>query len=72
MEKTEKKLLDVVALSSIVIALGTFGSMMITLRAAFPKFLLFEDQIAFLLFAAVGLVAIYYTGLSIYLFHKKV
>jgi len=72
MEKVEKKLLDVVALSSIVIALGTFGSMMLTLRTAFPKHVLASDAVAYSLFVVIGLVAMYYTGLSIYLFHKKV
>lgn len=72
MEKVEKKLLDVVALSSIVIALGTFGSMMVVVREAFPNFVLFSDKYAYIMFALIGVVAFYYTALSIYLFHKKV
>jgi hypothetical protein len=40
MEQIEKKLLDTITLSTIVIALGTFGLMMIEYLNAFDRFLI--------------------------------
>lgn len=70
MDKNEKILLKVVALSSIVIAVASFGSMVIQMRESFDTFLLPKWTIQIII-TILALLGLYYTIYSIYLYYAK-
>ena len=62
-------LLQSVALSGIVIAIASFGQMLVSMRGVIENKLVSEST--FMIVAgSVGLVALYYGALSIHRFHK--
>jgi hypothetical protein len=69
MEQLEKKLLDTITLSTIVIALGTFGLMTIEYLNTFDKFLIPIWMHRGILIA-ISLVALLFTVLSIIHYFK--
>jgi hypothetical protein len=69
MEQLEKKLLDTITLSTIVIALGTFGLMTIEYLNTFDRFLL-PLWVHRCILVTIALVALVFTVLAIIHYFK--
>lgn len=69
MDKTESKRLDVIAMATIVIALGTFTSMMVDLRNTFQP-ILPAGFVQFVL-ALLALTALFYAIKAIVKYHQS-
>jgi hypothetical protein len=68
MEKVERTLLDVVALSTVVIAIGSLGIMVAEIINTFGEGLLPKGVIRVIL-VGLSLIALYYTIASIMKYH---
>jgi len=70
MDSTEKKMLDVVTLSTIVIALSSFGLLSLEIIHTFDWFL-FPIWVKRVIVSAVSLLALYYTTIAVVRYHIK-
>ena len=70
MKKHERKLVDVLALMTIVISLSSVGSMYVYYVGTFEIFLLptLVNQIIIIL---IGVLSFLYLGYALYTYHKK-
>ena len=68
MDKTESKRLDVIAMATIVIALGTFTSMILDLRNTFHPVL--PSGITHVILAVLALTALFYAIKAIVKYHQ--
>ncbi|GEM_PF-5068161 len=70
MEKIEKKLLDTISLSTIVIALGTLGIMLVEIRDVVENKII--PEWAFLtIMSIVSIVSLAYAAYAIIRYHHK-
>lgn len=69
MDKTESKRLDVIAMATIVIALGTFATMVLNLRAAFHPVL--PPAITHFILAVLAIASLVYAIKAIIKYHQS-
>ncbi len=70
MDSTEKKMLDAVTLSTIVIALSSFGLLSLEMINTFDWFL-FPIWAKRIIVSVVSLLALYYTMIAVVRYHIK-
>lgn len=68
MDALERRRMDVIAMSTIVIALGTFTSMVVEMRAAFRPIL--PAWLVHLIIALAALTALYYAISAVVKYHQ--
>jgi hypothetical protein len=69
MDKTERQRLDVIAMATIVIALGTFTSMVVDLRTTFAPVL--PAGFVHFVLAILALTALFYAIKAIVKYHQS-
>lgn len=69
MEKHERKLIDCLALLTIVVSLSSVGSMYVYYMGTFEKFIL-PGYINQLIIMALGFASFIYLGYALYMYHK--
>ena len=69
MDKTESKRLDVITMSTIVIALGTFATMTVNLRTAFEP--IFPAGFVQFILGIAALTALFYAVKAIVKYHQS-
>ena len=70
MEKHEKKLIDVLALMTIVISLSSVGSMYVYYMGTFENFVL-PVILHQAIIAILGVASFIYLGYALYLYHNR-
>jgi len=70
MNSTENRMLEVVTLSTIVIALSSFGLLSLEMINTFEWFL-FPLWAKRIMVSAISLLSLYYTAISVVKFHSK-
>lgn len=70
MNKHEQKLVDTLALLTIVVALSSMGSMYVYYIGTFEQFL-FPPVFHQVIIIILGILSFFYLGLALRLYHKK-
>jgi|GEM_PF-6722524 len=70
MKEHERKLIDTLALLTIVISLSSVGSMFVYYMGTFEKFL-FPVYVNQIIIVVIGVASFIYLGYALYLYHKK-
>lgn len=70
MNENEKRMLDVVTLSTIVIALGSFGLLSLEIINTFEAFLI-PLWVKHVLISIISLLSLYYTSIAVVRYHIR-